>query len=52
VADLDFEANSDRELRKALDAFARLDTGARRVLKQDDQIDQESMACCASSSPT
>ena len=43
VADLDFEANlAIAQLRKALDAFARLDTArAREVLKQDDQIDQE-----------
>jgi phosphate transport system protein len=43
VADLDFEANlAIAQLRKALDAFARLDTAkAVEVLKQDDQIDQE-----------
>ncbi len=43
VADLDFEAQlAIAQLRKALDAFARLDTGrALEVLKQDDQIDQE-----------
>ncbi|EGJ10596.1 MULTISPECIES: phosphate signaling complex protein PhoU [Rubrivivax] len=43
VADLDFEANlALAQLRKALDAFARLDTArALEVLKQDDQIDQE-----------
>jgi len=43
VADLDFEANlAIAQLRKALDAFARLDTArALEVLKQDDQIDQE-----------
>lgn len=43
VSDLDFEASlAIASLRKALDAFARLDTGkALEVLKQDDQIDQE-----------
>ncbi len=43
VADLAFEADlAIAQLRKALDAFARLDTGrALEVLKQDDQIDQE-----------
>ncbi|MBK1612550.1 phosphate transport system regulatory protein PhoU [Rubrivivax gelatinosus] len=43
VTDLDFEANlALAQLRKALDAFARLDTArALEVLKQDDQIDQE-----------
>lgn len=43
VADLSFEADlAIAQLRKALDAFARLDTGkALEVLKQDDQIDQE-----------
>jgi phosphate transport system protein len=43
VADLGFEAElATAQLRKALDAFARLDTGkALEVLKQDDQIDQE-----------
>jgi phosphate transport system protein len=43
VADLAFEAElATAQLRKALDAFARLDTGrALEVLKQDDQIDQE-----------
>jgi phosphate transport system protein len=43
VADLGFEADlAIAQLRKALDAFARLDTGkALEVLKQDDQIDQE-----------
>ena len=43
VADLGFEADlAIRQLRKALDAFARLDTAqALEVLKQDDQIDQE-----------
>jgi len=43
VSDLDFEANlAIAQLRKALDAFARLDTAkAVEVLKQDDQIDQE-----------
>ena len=43
VADLQFEADlAIAQLRKALDAFARLDTGrAIEVLKQDDQIDQE-----------
>jgi phosphate transport system protein len=43
VADLQFEADlAIAQLRKALDAFARLDTGrALEVLKQDDQIDQE-----------
>jgi phosphate transport system protein len=43
VADLAFGANlATAQLRKALDAFARLDTArAVEVLKQDDQIDQE-----------
>ncbi|HSW07669.1 phosphate signaling complex protein PhoU [Aquabacterium sp.] len=43
VGDLAFEAElATKQLRKALDAFARLDTGAAlEVLKQDDQIDQE-----------
>jgi phosphate transport system protein len=43
VADLSFEADlATAQLRKALDAFARLDTTrALEVLKQDDQIDQE-----------
>jgi phosphate transport system protein len=43
VADLQFEAElAIAQLRKALDAFARLDTTrAVEVLKQDDQIDQE-----------
>ena len=43
VSDLDFEADlAIAQLRKALDAFARLDTArALEVLKQDDQIDQE-----------
>ncbi|MEF7614540.1 phosphate signaling complex protein PhoU [Aquincola sp. MAHUQ-54] len=43
VTDLAFEADlAIALLRKALDAFARLDTGkALEVLKQDDQIDQE-----------
>ena len=43
VADLRFEADlAIAQLRKALDAFARLDTArALEVLKQDDQIDQE-----------
>ncbi len=43
VSDLTFEAElAVAQLRKALDAFARLDTGkALEVLKQDDQIDQE-----------
>jgi phosphate transport system protein len=43
VTDLGFEAElAIAQLRKALDAFARLDTGkALEVLKQDDQIDQE-----------
>jgi phosphate transport system protein len=43
VADLQFEAElAIALLRKALDAFARLDTArALEVLKQDDQIDQE-----------
>jgi phosphate transport system protein len=43
VNDLSFEADlAIAQLRKALDAFARLDTGkALEVLKQDDQIDQE-----------
>jgi phosphate transport system protein len=43
LADLGFEADlAIAQLRKALDAFARLDTArALEVLKQDDQIDQE-----------
>jgi phosphate transport system protein len=43
VADLGFEADlAITQLRKALDAFARLDTEqALQVLKGDDQIDQE-----------
>ncbi len=43
VSDLSFEATlAIAQLRKALDAFARLDTAkALEVLKQDDQIDQE-----------
>ena len=43
LADLSFEADlAIAQLRKALDAFARLDTAkALEVLKQDDQIDQE-----------
>jgi phosphate transport system protein len=43
VADLQFEADlAIAQLRKALDAFARLDTTrALEVLKQDNQIDQE-----------
>ncbi|MDE2367451.1 MAG: phosphate signaling complex protein PhoU [Burkholderiales bacterium] len=43
VADLSFVADlAIAQLRKALDAFARLDTArALEVLKQDDQIDQE-----------
>jgi phosphate transport system protein len=43
VQDLRFEADlAIAQLRKALDAFARLDTAkALEVLKQDDQIDQE-----------
>jgi phosphate transport system protein len=43
VADLGFESElAIAQLRKALDAFARLDTArALEVLKQDDQIDQE-----------
>lgn len=43
VGDLAFGANlAIAQLRKALDAFARLDTAhALEVLKQDDQIDQE-----------
>ena len=43
VGDLQFEADlAVAQLRKALDAFARLDTvRALEVLKQDDQIDQE-----------
>jgi len=43
VADLQFEAElAIAQLRKSLDAFARLDTSkALEVLKQDDQIDQE-----------
>ena len=43
VGDLQFESElAIAQLRKALDAFARLDTAkALEVLKQDDQIDQE-----------
>ncbi|MEK8050379.1 phosphate signaling complex protein PhoU [Ideonella sp. DXS22W] len=43
VADLAFESElATKQLRKALDAFARLDTDAALdVLKHDDQIDQE-----------
>ena len=43
VADIAFGANlATAQLRKVLDAFARLDTAkALEVLKQDDQIDQE-----------
>ena len=43
VSDLGFVADlATAQLRKALDAFARLDTArALEVLKQDDQIDQE-----------
>jgi phosphate transport system protein len=43
VADLAFESElAIKQLRKALDAFARLDVEkALEVLKQDDQIDQE-----------
>jgi phosphate transport system protein len=43
ISDLGFEADlAIAQLRKALDAFARLDTArALEVLKQDDQIDQE-----------
>jgi len=43
VADVAFESElAVAQLRKALDAFARLDTArALEVLKQDDQIDQE-----------
>jgi len=43
LSDLSFEADlAIAQLRKALDAFARLDTAkALEVLKQDDQIDQE-----------
>ena len=43
VGDLAFEAElAIKQLRKALDAFARLDTNAAlEVLKQDDQLDQE-----------
>jgi len=43
VADLGFEADlAIAQLRKSLDAFARLDTAqALQVLKTDDQIDQE-----------
>jgi phosphate transport system protein len=43
VADLQFESElAIRQLRKALDAFARLDVDAAlEVLKQDDQIDRE-----------
>ncbi|MFO1273984.1 MAG: phosphate signaling complex protein PhoU [Rubrivivax sp.] len=43
LSDLEFEASlALAQLRKALDAFARLDTAkALEVLKQDDQIDEE-----------
>jgi len=43
VADLEFESElAIKQLRKALDAFARLDVeAALEVLKQDDQIDRE-----------
>ena len=43
VSDLEFESElAIKQLRKALDAFARLDVeAALEVLKQDDQIDQE-----------
>jgi len=43
VADLSFECElATKQLRKALDAFARLDTDAAvAVLRHDDQIDQE-----------
>jgi phosphate transport system protein len=43
VADLEFESTlATRQLRKVLDAFARLDVeAALEVLKQDDQIDRE-----------
>jgi phosphate transport system protein len=43
VSDLEFESQlAIKQLRKALDAFARLDTeAALEVLKQDDQIDRE-----------
>ena len=43
VADLAYEAElATKQLRRALDAFARLDTDAAvEVLKHDDQIDQE-----------
>jgi phosphate transport system protein len=43
LADLDYESHlAVNQLRKALDAFARLDiVKAIEVLKQDDQIDQE-----------
>ncbi|GAP34638.1 phosphate signaling complex protein PhoU [Piscinibacter sakaiensis] len=43
VADLSFESDlATAQLRKALDAFARLDTErALEILRQDDQIDQE-----------
>ena len=43
LADLDYESNlAVNQLRKALDAFARLDVNkALEVLKSDDQIDQE-----------
>jgi phosphate transport system protein len=43
IADLSYEADlAISQLRKVLDAFARLDTAqALEVLKQDDQIDQE-----------
>ena len=43
VTDLAYESElATKQLRKALDAFARLDTDhALEVLKQDDQIDQE-----------
>jgi phosphate transport system protein len=43
VADLSYESElATKQLRKALDAFARLDTEAAvEVLRHDDQIDQE-----------
>ena len=43
VSDVSFEADlATASLRKALDAFARLDTAkAQEVIKQDDQIDEE-----------
>jgi phosphate transport system protein len=42
VGDLSFECElATKQLRKALDAFARLDTEALEVLRHDDQIDQE-----------